>query len=73
MDVDVKSAIAVDRAYVEGMRTGWNIAQGLQFPSAYFPEWKNDAIRADNAAITAQYDAALESRRREISAASKQG
>lgn len=57
--------IAIDRAYVEGMRAGWNRAQDLKD----VPPWPDPLIRAHNAAVAAGYHAALESRRREIRAA----
>lgn len=68
-DLEAKVAIGIDSAYVEGMRTGWNMAQGLSDESPYFPNDKNKVIKASNARITAAFHAALESRRREIRAA----
>ena len=69
MDAETKAAMDIDRAYVEGMRTGWNMAAGLTEPSFYFPNDKNKTIEASNARITAAFHAALECRRREIKAA----
>lgn len=68
-DLRDRAAIDVDRAYVEGMRTGWNMAQGLSQTSAYFPKAKNELIEASNAEINADFDAALNARRKEIAAA----
>lgn len=69
MDAETKVAMDIDRAYVEGMKTGWNIAQGLSDVSAYFPIGKNRAIEDANRRAVAQFQAAINSRTREIYAA----
>jgi hypothetical protein len=72
-DSGSRNEIDVDRAYIEGMRAGWNLAQGLSELSAYFPKEKNDAIAASNAKINIDFDAALNCRRREIAAPTAYG